>query len=222
MNENNQPTEKRIKQRNLVDKLIDSPVEFLIRMDISPNMLSFLGIVSIIIGSVFIYLNFIHGCIFLAWIPPAFIFLAGVFDVFDGEVARRTNRAGLEGAYLDSNVDRISDAIILLGLIYSNFLDYIWGSLILFLSLMISYSRSRAEALEVNMKGVGIMERAERLILLIIGLSIEIWVYKISYWISGTPLSIFKTYFIPIFSFLLIFTVAQRFYHTYKILSQND
>jgi len=222
MNDINQPTEKRIKQRNLLDKIIDKPVDILIQLNISPNMLSVLGILSILTGSILIVLNLIHSSIYLAWMPPFFIFLAGAFDIFDGEVARRTNRDGIEGAFLDSNLDRISDTIILLGLIYGGLLDYIFGFLILFLSLMISYTRSRAESLEVNMKGIGLMERAERLIVMIIGLSLEVWVYKIAYWITGTPITIFKFYFIPIFTFFLAFTVGQRFYHIYKVLNDKN
>ena len=222
LNEVNKPPEKRIKQRNFVDKLIERPVEMLISLNVSPNILSLIGFLLILSASMLIFFGFIHKNLLLAWIPPFLVFMAGAFDIFDGEVARRTNQDGSVGAFLDSNVDRISDAVIILGLIYSNLMGYISGLIILFLSLMISYTRSRAEALSVNMKGIGLMERAERLILTIVGLTIEVWIYRISIWILGSPITIFQFFFIPIYILLLAFTVGQRFYYTYKVLNNKN
>ena len=59
-----------------------------------------------------------------AWIVPALILLSGIFDIFDGEVARRTNRVTKSGAFLDSNLDRLSDIIIIFGLSFSGMINF--------------------------------------------------------------------------------------------------
>ncbi|TFF97693.1 MAG: hypothetical protein EU547_03575 [Promethearchaeota archaeon] len=80
--------------------------------------------------------------------------------------------------------------------------------------IMISYSRARAEVEGVNMIGIGFMERAERLILLVFGLIVEIYVYAIIYWVTGIHFTLFFPIFMYVFLLLLIITLAQRFYHT--------
>ncbi|TFF97263.1 MAG: CDP-alcohol phosphatidyltransferase family protein, partial [Promethearchaeota archaeon] len=168
--EPNDIPKKRENQRKILERLIEKPVSFLIEINVSPDLLSFLGLFCSLGASIFIALDFIRGFFFLTWIPPFLIILAGALDVFDGEVARRTDQVKLEGAYLDSNIDRISDSVIILGLMYGDLIDFLTGFIIIFLMIMISYSRARAEVEGVNMIGIGFMERAERLILLVFGL----------------------------------------------------
>jgi archaetidylinositol phosphate synthase len=193
-------------------------VSILIELNVSPDLLSFLGFLCSLTACIFIALGLIRGHFLLTWIPPFFIILAGALDVFDGEVARKTNQVGPEGAYLDSNIDRISDSVLVLGLIYGELVNFLTGFIILFLMIMISYSRARAEVEDVDMKGIGWMERAERLILLVIGLIVEIYVYAIIYWLTGIQFTLFFSVFIYAFLALLVLTLAQRFYHTWKVL----
>src|SRR5262245_16112289 len=101
------------------------------------------------------------------------ILFAGIFDMMDGEVARRTKRVTKFGAFFDSVIDRYSDLLLLLGLVhwYAK-----WGQmfyvaltgLVLIGSVMTSYTRARAESLIPACK-VGFLERPERIVLLIIG-----------------------------------------------------
>lgn len=102
--------------------------------------------------------------------PPylysAMVALAGLADVVDGAVARATGSSSARGAFLDSFVDRVEDVLVTSATIFlgANF----WIALAaIALSLLISYERARAEALGVRMEGVGLAERAERLLLLI-------------------------------------------------------
>jgi CDP-diacylglycerol--glycerol-3-phosphate 3-phosphatidyltransferase len=105
------------------------------------------------------------------------IIVAGLFDMLDGALAKITERMSTFGAFLDSVVDRYSEAIILLGLLLYY---YIHGSaaavtevvliyVILVGSMMISYARARAGALHIQNE-VGIMARPERIVLLALGL----------------------------------------------------
>gem|GEM_PF-1207731 len=105
--------------------------------------------------------------VYLTWVGwPAWPFIAvvGALDVMDGAIARSRGTAGRPGALLDSTLDRYTDALILL---------YFYRSaphLLIYLALLgtflISYVRARAESLGLSMRGVGFMERAERILYL--------------------------------------------------------
>jgi archaetidylinositol phosphate synthase len=140
--------------------------------------------------------------------------------VFDGEVARRTGNISKSGAFLDSNLDRLSDAIIVLGLIMGGYFNYVIGFIILFLIIMISYIRARAENEGIDMKGVGLMERAERLIVLWFAFIAEFWIFFLSDLFYGAPFELFFPIFTIIFTGLLILTIVQRLIFSFKELSK--
>jgi CDP-diacylglycerol--glycerol-3-phosphate 3-phosphatidyltransferase len=99
--------------------------------------------------------------------------LSGFLDMADGEVARRQGRVTIFGAFLDSVLDRYSDMILYMGLIvyYVTIGRFFYGVLAAVAmagSVMVSYTRARAECLIPACK-VGFMERPERMVLLIIG-----------------------------------------------------
>jgi archaetidylinositol phosphate synthase len=150
------------------------------------------------------------------------MFWAGAFDVFDGEVARMTHEISNSGAFLDSNLDRLSDAVIVLGLVIGGYYNYIIGFVILFLIIMISYIRARAENEGIYMKGVGFMERAERMIILFFSFIVEFWIYFLSNLFYGAPFELFFPIFTIIFIGLLILTIAQRLIFSFKELSKIE
>lgn len=225
-------TKKREKQRNALNRFIDTPVEFLIRHNFTPNILSYLGLMCSVGAAIFLGLRTIHLPIWFGWPAPFLMFMAGAFDVFDGEVARRTEREGAAGAFLDSNLDRVSDAVIILGLIYGGYITYFLGYILLFVVIMISYTRSRAENEGINMKGVGIMERAERILILFGALIIETWVTFLGTlitgesvllefsWICAIPVSWFFLIFILTYMGLIYLTLIQRLVYTFKKLKE--
>jgi phosphatidylglycerophosphate synthase len=147
-------------------RIFDALVGFLSDLRIHPNLLTLLGLV-INIGAAVL---FAKGLFFWAALVVLF---AGIFDMVDGEVARRTKRVTKFGAFFDSVIDRYSDLLLLLGLIhwYAK-LDQLFyvalTGLVLIGSVMTSYTRARAESLIPQCK-VGFLERPERIVLLIIG-----------------------------------------------------
>ena len=147
-------------------RIFDALVGFLSDLRINPNLLTLLGLV-INIGAAVL---FAKGLFFWAGLVVLF---AGIFDMVDGEVARRTKRVTTFGAFFDSVIDRYSDLLLLLGLIhwYAK-LDQLFyvalTGLVLIGSVMTSYTRARAESLIPQCK-VGFLERPERIVLLIIG-----------------------------------------------------
>jgi len=225
---------KRENQKQLLNKFIDPPINFLIKHNFTPNTLSFIGFLFSLGASFLIAINFIYKFFWFAWIVPFLMFWAGGFDVFDGEVARRTGKITKSGAFLDSNLDRASDAIMIFGLIYGGFINFFYGYIIMFLVLMISYIRAKAESEGLDMKGVGFMERAERLIILMVALVIETWIYHFSKYITGThwivlnpfitsiPVTWFFLFFIIGYSILLLITIIQRLVFTFKSLNKVD
>lgn len=100
----------------------------------------------------------------------ALVFVSGLADVMDGEVARATGTADARGAFLDSTLDRFTEFAAFAGLGF--FFESAWGSLAVVValggSLLVSYTRARGESLGVLCK-VGMMQRAERMILLGLG-----------------------------------------------------
>jgi len=214
--------EKAQKDRNFLNIFIKSPVNLLVKHNISPNLLSFSGFLCALIASIFLGFEFLSKSLSLSWLPPFFIFFAGAFDIFDGVVARKLGKDNPSGAFLDSNLDRLSDALLILGLAYGKLIDFSVAYVLLFITLMISYTRARAENENVNMKGIGLMERAERIIIFIIALSIEAWFIQIYSWNNENYTHLFFTIFIIIYFFLLLYTLMQRIIHTFLKLKKRN
>src|SRR3989475_7795959 len=161
--------------------ILDSLVAWLSNLHINPNVLTLLGLLINILAMVL----FAKG-IFL-WAAVVILF-AGIFDIMDGEVARRTKRVTKFGAFFDSVIDRYSDLLLLLGLIiwYAKIARIFYvglTGLVLIGSVLTSYTRARAESLIPACK-VGFLERPERIVLLIIGslwdrMAAALWVMAI-------------------------------------------
>ena len=131
------------------------------KIDIDPNIVTIIGLlISIFAGVLYASCNLGAGALF--------IIISGFCDVIDGAIARSQNRRTKFGGFLDSVCDRFADAAIIIGIIYSGYVDPVLGALAIHASLTVSYIRSRAESEGLNCT-VGIAERAERLLIIIIG-----------------------------------------------------
>src|SRR5512141_2333381 len=140
---------------------------------ISPNVLTFIGLV-INIGAAVLFgyataetqqRYFLYAA--------AVIIGAGIFDMVDGRVARATGQVTQFGAFFDSVIDRYSDVALFFGLLVyyaraNRFFYLVLVALVMVTSVMVSYTRARAESLIGTCK-VGFMERPERIVLIIIG-----------------------------------------------------
>jgi len=94
------------------------------------------------------------------------ILVMGFLDVVDGSVARATNSVSKRGAFLDSTLDRVAEVAIYAGILLGGFASPILALLALSCSLLVSYSRAKADSLGISLAGVGIGERSERLVVL--------------------------------------------------------
>lgn len=133
---------------------------------IHPNVLTFIGLLINIYAAILLA----SGKFFYAGLV---IIGAGLFDMVDGRVARETKQVTRFGAFFDSVVDRYSDLALLMGLLvyYANInrnFYVVLTAVVMTASVMISYTRSRAENVIPSCKA-GFLERPERIVLLIIG-----------------------------------------------------
>jgi phosphatidylglycerophosphate synthase len=177
---------------------LDKPLSSLAkRVDINPNVLTVIGFLITTVAAIIIPINLFLGGLL--------ILLGGLFDMLDGIIARVNNRTTKFGAFLDSVLDRYSDAFLFLGLSWYFYKAGSQEGIILSLgtmigALLISYTRARAEGLGEDCH-VGLMERPERVILMAFG--------ALTGWI------------IPVMWIMVILThatVFQRVYHVWNVL----
>jgi CDP-diacylglycerol--glycerol-3-phosphate 3-phosphatidyltransferase len=148
------------------NKVIRMIVRGLALSKINPNVLTFLGLVINMVAAAFLAFGHFRTAGFV-------IIFAGLFDMVDGRVARATNQVTRFGGFFDSVLDRYSDIALLVGLlVYYGTINrssyVVLTAIVMAASVMISYTRSRAENIVPTCK-VGFLERPERVVLLILG-----------------------------------------------------
>lgn len=131
---------------------------------ISPNTWTIIGFFIAILSGIIYALDFDLAIMY----GGVILLIAGFVDMIDGAVARATKQISKKGAFLDSTLDRVSEVIIYAGILYANIANSVFVLLAITLSLLVSYARARAESLGIELKGIGIGERAERLMILAI------------------------------------------------------
>jgi phosphatidylglycerophosphate synthase len=192
-------------------KIINPLVRLLIKAGLTPNMITTIGLL-LNIGVAIIFISGAEegrrgDLSYVGW-AGALILFAGLFDMLDGQVARLGNMSSPFGALYDSVLDRYSELILFLGICwYLVAKHYFLSSLFAFIgmigSMMVSYTRARAEGLGIDCKD-GLMQRPERVI--IIGVS-ALACGIASHWMGGNyKVSLPETGF-PIFETISIFTV---------------
>jgi archaetidylinositol phosphate synthase len=174
----------------------------LVSLGITPNALTIMGLVTSFISAL-CYVTWRTNRLFLP-LAGALILLSGLIDAIDGVLARSTGRVSVFGGFLDSVSDRYSDAVVLSGIVYAGLCHPAWGLAAIVGSLMVSYTRARAEAAGVKMAAVGFAERAERMVFLALTSMAAYFNQQILFW--G----------IVVLAVVAQFTVLQRAAHFYK------
>ncbi len=174
------------------------PIGMLLRRTgMSPDHLTVLGLLIAVFAAVAIAQGALRGGLVL-------VILAALPDLFDGALAKASNTASQRGAFFDSVVDRVTDSVLFGGVAWyfaseksSHYA--LLPMAIMGVSSLISYERAKAESLGLYAKG-GLMERAERIIVLCFGL-------------------LFDSLLVPVLWVMLILTVAtalQRFFQVWR------
>src|SRR4051794_2412994 len=180
----------------------------LIQSRLTPNAISLTGFGLCVVSAVLVLQGW--------WIAGGIAFIVGsVCDTFDGRYSRMSGKGTPFGAFLDSTLDRIEEGIVLAAVaVYfsSRGMDFAVGAVVIAVlgSLMVSYTRARAEALGVENKG-GLATRAVRVVNLSIGL------------VFAKGASIFDIELLApavyVLAVLTVFTVFQRVFHVRKALA---
>ena len=136
------------------------------KIGLTPNMVSAIGIVLAFL-SAFVYAEWqVHT--FYLLLGTLLLLFSGFCDALDGALARLYHKTTVFGGFLDSLLDRYADAVVYTGIIVGGLCDALWGLAALIGSLLVSYSRAKAEAAGIRMESIGLAERAERIIILAI------------------------------------------------------
>lgn len=175
---------------------------------LTPNHVSAVGML-FAISSALTYWNW-HFHQILPIVAPIFLLISGFCDALDGALARIYGETTTFGGFLDSLLDRYADAFVLCGIILGGLCHPFWGLTALTGSLLVSYVRARAEAKGVEMEAVGITERAERILIIVIASFLSVvWLEALSWGVI-------------VLAVLANLTVLQRVIHFYKASQQKE
>ncbi len=158
--------------QQIIYKVINPFIEVLIKAGVSPNTITTTGLILNFVAAIVLIIGAETGArgdhSYVGW-AGAIILFAGIFDMMDGRLARLGKMESKFGALYDSVLDRYSEMLMFLGICYylvSH--DYFLSSVLAFIamigSIMVSYTRARAEGLGVDC-GIGWMQRPERILL---------------------------------------------------------
>lgn len=202
--------------RKLVSPIFETPAtKLLTALGVTPNAVTLIGLIGAIASAALVALGHlaIGGISFLIF---------GALDLLDGNLARSTGKATPSGAFLDSVTDRLSESVMLLGVLvffinreshvgsfFNPNLGVILVSITIIGSVMVSYVRARSEGVGVDINN-GIMTRPERVVTLGVGLIFSEW------WLPALSLTL------GIVAALSIITSLQRIVAVHKILVQRE
>jgi len=186
------------------------------KIGLTPNKISTIGFILALASAISFALTTPQNS-WLLILAVVFILASGFCDTLDGIVARIFGQTTVFGGFYDSILDRYADAavyvaIIVAGLsnpVWGYFWGSVWGLSALAGSIMVSYTRARAEVVGIKMESIGIAERAERmLILAVVSIIAFFWLPALGYGIA-------------LLAVLANFTVIQRVVYVYKKLKKK-
>jgi archaetidylinositol phosphate synthase len=189
------------KLKQKVQQVLTFEAKAVHKLGLTPNMITAIGL-ALAFLSAFAYAEWQFHLI-VPWLAFILLLLSGFCDALDGIVARIYGESTVFGGFLDSLLDRYADAAVFVGIIIVG-LCYYWAGLLAIIgSLLVSYSRARAEAAGFKMESVGLAERAERMLILLLTTLIAI------YWLPALNIGVI------IIAALANVTVVQRAAYVY-------
>ena len=176
--------------RNKFDPLLEKISIGFASLGFGPNFWTWVGLILSIISAIMFSLH--SPSIGVNWYTSTvlggiFLLIAGFFDAIDGAVARVTKKTSALGGFLDSIIDKVSEIIIFIGILIGNYTNPVLVLVTLSMAILVSYTRARADSIGVDLKGKGIAERAERIIILAVlsfipfkdNISVALWIISI-------------------------------------------
>lgn len=152
-----------------IQQLIVDEARLVHKVGLTPNQISFLGVLAALFSAYLYWTSRSDDAVLIA--AAVLLLISGFFDALDGVLARTYGRITLFGGFLDSLLDRYADSMVLVGVtlgwLATEPLWLLIGLAALMGTLLVSYSRARAEAAGVKMETVGLAERAERIMIIV-------------------------------------------------------
>lgn len=210
--------------QKIIYNIINPLIHGLIRLHITPNVITFVGLLLNLVATGFFVYAAVYAPLQLSLIGwgGAIILFAGLFDMIDGRLARVGNMQSTFGALWDSTLDRYSELFTLFGIaIYLLLNGYVWSGVVTFVamvgSVMVSYVRARAEGLDIECK-VGFMQRPERVVVTAVGALLCGLLADV---VSFDPLWLL---IVPMWTIAILanLTACWRIAHCYQVLSERD
>lgn len=187
--------------------MLTSEAKIAHKLGLTPNTVSLIGLMLAFSSAVAYAFAADHR----VWLLLAMIQLlaSGFCDALDGVIARIYQQQSVFGGFLDSLLDRYADAAVYTGIIISGLCEPLWGLAALSGSLLVSYSRARAEAAGLKLESVGFAERAERIVILAVAS------FAAFFWLPALNIGII------VLAALANLTVLQRGLHVYSKLTKE-
>jgi len=204
------------KLKKQIQQMLTSQANAAHRIGLTPNKISIIGFILALASAVSYGLTTSRSS-WLLFLAVVFLLASGFCDTLDGIVARTFQQTTVFGGFFDSVLDRYADAAVYAAIIVAGLSNAVWGSVwgvvwglaTLSGSMMVSYTRARAEAVGIKMESVGLAERAERmLILAVVSIIAFFWLPALGYGIA-------------VLAVLANFTVIQRALHVYRTLKKK-
>jgi archaetidylinositol phosphate synthase len=191
----------RLKQK--VQQMLQAEAMAAHGIGLTPNKISVAGFVLAFLSAL-VYAGWQNHRLYLL-LATFLLLFSGFCDVLDGVVARLCGQETVFGGFLDSMLDRYADAAIYIGIIVGGLCNVFFGLIAIVGSLLVSYSRARAEAAGIKMESVGLAERAERVVILLAASLTAL------FWQPTTVMNVG----IVLLAILTNLTVLQRSLHVY-------
>ncbi len=196
------------KLKKKVQDLLASEAKAAHKIGLTPNLVSLIGVALALLSALTYTVS--EGQPLWIFLATVLFLASGFCDALDGVIARIYQQTSVFGGFLDSLLDRYADAAVYAGVIIGGLCDPVWGLAALIGSMMVSYSRARAEAAGIKMESVGVAERAERMLILAVSSIVAI------FWLPALNIGII------LLAVLSNFTVLQRALHVYTSLKKKS
>jgi phosphatidylglycerophosphate synthase len=196
------------KLKKKVQEMLSAEAKAAHKIGLTPNIVSAIGFVLAFLSAATYALS--QGQPLMLFSGLVLLMVSGFCDTLDGVLARTFKQASSFGGFLDSLLDRYADAAVYAGIMVGGLCNPIIGLIALAGSLMVSYSRARAEAVDIKMESIGIAERPERIIILASATATAV------FWLPALEIGII------LLAVLANFTVLQRGLHVYKTLKNRN
>ena len=204
------------KLKQKIQQMLTAEAQAAHKIGLTPNMLSAIGLaLSLFSAMAYVMAQNPQNQPLLLLLAVILLLTSGFCDALDGVLARTYQQTSVFGGFFDSLIDRYADAAVYAGVIIGGLCDPIWGLIALAGSLLVSYSRARAEAAGIKMESIGVAERAERMIILAAASIFAIFWPQI---LNIGTLNIG----IIVLAVLSNFTVLQRAVHVYRVLKKKE